>query len=76
MWNGTSQVGKELELLREVDIVGLTSKHSLGSGRQLLKRGWTLSCSGITKGETHWAGVGRLTSPLAEYLSVKVFTGE
>ncbi|KAI3376235.1 hypothetical protein L3Q82_016743, partial [Scortum barcoo] len=44
--NVTSLGGKEPELVREVEryrleIVGLTSTHSLGSGTQLLERGWT-----------------------------------
>ncbi|TWW69735.1 hypothetical protein D4764_18G0005410 [Takifugu flavidus] len=42
-WNVTSLVGKEPELVREVekfrlDIVGLTSTHSKGSGTSLLER--------------------------------------
>ncbi|XP_078129435.1 FERM domain-containing protein 6 isoform X2 [Sander vitreus] len=45
-WNVTSLWGKEPELVREVeryrlDLVGLTSTHSLGSGTILLDRGWT-----------------------------------
>ncbi|KAI3366343.1 hypothetical protein L3Q82_000505 [Scortum barcoo] len=55
-WNVTSLGGKEPELVWEVEmyrleIVGLTSTHSLGSGTQLLERGWTLhllwSCPGL-----------------------------
>ncbi|TWW80198.1 hypothetical protein D4764_01G0000130 [Takifugu flavidus] len=51
-WNVTSLVGKEPELVREVekfrlDIVGLTSTHSKGSGTSLLERGWTLYHSGV-----------------------------
>ncbi|KAK3537553.1 hypothetical protein QTP70_013786 [Hemibagrus guttatus] len=51
-WNVTSLVGKEPELVREVEryrleIVGLASTHSLGSGTQLLERGWTLFFSGV-----------------------------
>ncbi|KAI3353176.1 hypothetical protein L3Q82_019728, partial [Scortum barcoo] len=49
--------GKEPELkcgrLREryrLEIVGLTSTHSLGSGTQLLERGWTLHYSGVAQG--------------------------
>ena len=46
-WNVTSLRGKEPELMREVeryqlDLVGLTSTHSLSSGAVLLNRGWTL----------------------------------
>ncbi len=52
MWNVTSLVGKEPELVREVEryqleIVGITSTHSLGSGTTLLERGWTLYFSGV-----------------------------
>ena len=44
MWNVTSLAGKELELVCEMkqyqlDIVGLTSIHSVGSGTKLLERG-------------------------------------
>ncbi|KAK7881169.1 hypothetical protein WMY93_029578 [Mugilogobius chulae] len=51
-WNVTSLAGKEPELVREVerfrlDIVGLTSTHSLGSGTITLERGWTLHFSGV-----------------------------
>lgn len=47
-WYVPSLLEKEAELVREVDkcqldIVGLTSRHSLGSGTSLLERGWTLS---------------------------------
>ena len=49
-WNVTSFGGEKPELVREVEryqleIVGLTSMHSLGSGTKLLKRGWTLPSS-------------------------------
>uniref|UniRef100_A0AAV2J4J5 Endonuclease/exonuclease/phosphatase domain-containing protein n=1 Tax=Knipowitschia caucasica TaxID=637954 RepID=A0AAV2J4J5_KNICA len=51
-WNVTSLGGKEPELVGEVEryrleIVGLISTHSLGSGTQLLERGWTLHFSGV-----------------------------
>ncbi|KAI3355454.1 hypothetical protein L3Q82_018290 [Scortum barcoo] len=65
-WNVTSLLGgKEPELVREVEryrleIVGLTSTHSLGSGTQLLERGWTLHYSGVAQGERRRAGVGLL----------------
>ncbi|KAK3524817.1 hypothetical protein QTP86_007595 [Hemibagrus guttatus] len=60
--------GKEPELVREVEqyrleIVGLASTHSLGSGTQLLERGWTLFFSGVSHGERRWAGVGLLIAP-------------
>ncbi len=46
-WNVTSLVGKELELVEEVeryrlDIVRLTWTHSIGSRTKVLERGWTL----------------------------------
>ncbi|KAK3540202.1 hypothetical protein QTP70_028393 [Hemibagrus guttatus] len=64
-WNVTSLGGKEPELVREVEryrleIVGLASTHSLGSGTQLLERGWTLFFSGVPHGEKYRAGVGLL----------------
>ncbi|KAK3569254.1 hypothetical protein QTP86_026594, partial [Hemibagrus guttatus] len=67
-WNVTSLGGKEPELVREVEryrleIVGLASTHSLGSGTQLLERGWTLFFSGVPHGERRWAGVGLLIAP-------------
>ncbi|KAK3561454.1 hypothetical protein QTP86_002818 [Hemibagrus guttatus] len=73
-WNVTSLGGKEPELVREVEryqleIVGLASTHSLGSGTQLLERGWTLFFSGVPHGERHRAGVGLL---IASQLSRQV----
>ena len=67
-WNVTSLGGNESELVREVeryrlDIVGLASTHSLGSGTQLLERGWTLHFSGVARGERRRAGVGVLIAP-------------
>uniref|UniRef100_A0A8C6M725 Endonuclease/exonuclease/phosphatase domain-containing protein n=1 Tax=Nothobranchius furzeri TaxID=105023 RepID=A0A8C6M725_NOTFU len=67
-WNVTSLVGKEQELVAEVkwyqlDIVGLTSTHSIGSGTQVLERGWTLSFSGVAPAERRRAGVGFLLAP-------------
>ncbi|KAI3371860.1 hypothetical protein L3Q82_006739 [Scortum barcoo] len=69
-WNVTWHLGggKEPELVREVEryrleIVGLTSTHSLGSGTQLLERGWTLHYSGVAQGERRRAGVGLLIAP-------------
>ena len=65
MWNVTSLVGKEPELVREVekfqlDIVGLTSTHSKGSGTSLLERGWTVFHSGVATGKRRQAGVAIL----------------
>ncbi|KAI3357327.1 hypothetical protein L3Q82_015776 [Scortum barcoo] len=37
--------------------------HSLGSGTQLLERGWTLHYSGVAQGERRRAGVGLLIAP-------------
>ena len=48
---------REVERYR-LDIVGLTSTHNLGSGTQLLERGWTLHFSGVARGERRRAGVG------------------
>ena len=67
-WNVTSLVGKEPELVREVekfrlDIVGLTSTHSKGSGTSLLERGWTLFHSGVATGERRRAGMAILIAP-------------
>ncbi|KAK3537306.1 hypothetical protein QTP70_007175 [Hemibagrus guttatus] len=60
--------GKEPELVGEIEryrleIVGLASLHSLGSGTQLLERGWTLFFSGVPHGERRRAGVGLLIAP-------------
>ncbi len=60
--------GKEPELVREVEryrleIVGLTSTHSLGSGAQLLEKGGTLFYSGVAHGERRRAGVGLFIAP-------------
>ncbi|XP_070411077.1 craniofacial development protein 2-like [Nothobranchius furzeri] len=67
-WNVTSLAGKEQELVAEVeryrlDIVGLTSTHSIGSGTQVLERCWTLSFAGVVPGERQGAGVGFLLAP-------------
>ncbi|TWW80180.1 hypothetical protein D4764_10G0012100 [Takifugu flavidus] len=67
-WNVTSLVGKEPELVREVekfrlDIVGLTSTRSKGSGTSLLERGWTLYHSGVADGERRQGGVAILVAP-------------
>ena len=67
-WNVTSLVGKEPELVREVekfrlDIVGLTSTHSKGSGTSPLERGWSLFHSGVAAGVRRRAGVAFLVAP-------------
>lgn len=46
-WYVTSLVGKEQELVQEVEqyqlnVVGLNSTHSASSGTKLLESGWTL----------------------------------
>ena len=46
-----------------LDIVGLTSTHSKGSGTSLLERGWTLFHSGVATGERRRAGVAILIAP-------------
>ena len=61
-------MGKEPELVREaeryrLEIVGLTSTHSSGSGTSLLERGWTLFYAGVVPGERRRAGVGLLIAP-------------
>ncbi|TWW69273.1 hypothetical protein D4764_18G0000790 [Takifugu flavidus] len=68
IWNVTSLVGKELELVGEVeryrlDMVGFTSTHSVGSGTQVLEGGWTLFYAGVAQGERRRAGVGFLLAP-------------
>ncbi|KAK3560282.1 hypothetical protein QTP86_004212 [Hemibagrus guttatus] len=60
--------GKESVLVREVEwyrleIVGLASMQSLGSGTQLLERGWTLFYSGVPHGERLRAGVSLIIAP-------------
>ena len=67
-WNVTSLGGKEPELAWEVErywleIVRLTSTHSLGSGTKRLERDWTLFHSGVACGERRRAGVGLLIAP-------------
>ncbi|KAI3375230.1 hypothetical protein L3Q82_021733, partial [Scortum barcoo] len=73
-WNVTSLGGKEPELVREVEryrleIVGLTSTHSLGSGTQLLERGWTLHYSGVAQGERRsWCGLACIAPQLSRHV--------
>ncbi|KAI3377613.1 hypothetical protein L3Q82_008772 [Scortum barcoo] len=63
-WGGRSLSLKVREVERyRLEIVGLTSTHSLGSGTQLLERGWTLHYSGVAQGERRRAGVGLLIAP-------------
>lgn len=55
----------EPELVREVErswlvTVGLTSRHSMGSGTHLLERDWTLHNSGVAQRERRWDCVGLL----------------
>ena len=56
---------REVERFR-LDIVGLTSTHSVGSGTSPLERGWTLFFSGVAGGERRRAGVAVLVSPRLE----------
>jgi len=46
----------------QLDIVGLTFTHIVGSGTKLLEKGWTLSYSGVAHSERRQAGVGILTN--------------
>ncbi|KAK3561419.1 hypothetical protein QTP86_002547 [Hemibagrus guttatus] len=67
-WMMSGVGGPYPELVREVEryrleIVGLASTHSLGSGTQLLERSWTLFYSGVPHGERRRAGVGLLIAP-------------
>ena len=81
-WNVTSQEGKEPELVCEVEkyglnIVRLTSTHSMGSGINLRERGWTLFDSGVAQGEKRQARVGLLIAPwLGWSLYVGVLPGK
>ncbi|KAI3364815.1 hypothetical protein L3Q82_000925 [Scortum barcoo] len=73
-WGGRSLSScGEVERYR-LEIVGLTSTHSLGSGTQLLERGWTLHYSGVAQGERRRAGVGLLIAPQLSYCHVLEFT--
>lgn len=53
---------REAERYR-LDIVGLTSTHSVGSGTQVLERGWTLFYAGVAPGKRQRAGVGIVLAP-------------
>lgn len=77
-WNVTSLWGKEPELVREMeryqlDLVGLTSTHSLCSGTALLDRGWTLFFYGVGQGVRRQACVGILIS---EHRYIGVYSSE
>lgn len=76
-WNIISLAGKEPELVCEaelykLDIFGLASTHSLGSGTHLMERRWTISYSEVSHGKRHWAGKGIPTSLKATRLIVLV----
>lgn len=45
-----------------LDIVGLTLPQGMGSGTNLVDRGWIFFSSGVAAGEWHWAGVGLLVA--------------
>ena len=49
--------------ITDIDLVGLTSTYSRGSGTLLLDRSWSLFFSGVAQGVRCRAGVGILTSP-------------
>ncbi|KAI3370554.1 hypothetical protein L3Q82_025315, partial [Scortum barcoo] len=59
-----------------LEIVGLTSTHSLGSGTQLLERGWTLHYSGVAQGERRKSWCGLAYSSPAQLPRVGVHPGE
>ncbi|TWW77409.1 hypothetical protein D4764_12G0007990 [Takifugu flavidus] len=68
MTRSCSDNGKELELVGEVeryrlDMVNLTSTHSVGSGTQVLEGDWTLFYAGVAQGEKRRARVGFLLAP-------------
>jgi len=62
--------------LYQLEIVGLTSTHSTGSGNKLLGKSWTLSFSGVAQGGRCRAGVGILTSPRLSAAVLGVFPAE
>ena len=67
-WNVTSLMGKELELVQEVeryqlDIVGVTSMHIWGSGTSFFERGWAFFYAGVVPHESRRAGVSLLIAP-------------
>ncbi|KAK5858519.1 hypothetical protein PBY51_002652 [Eleginops maclovinus] len=77
-WNVTSLGGKEPELVREVeryqlDLVGLTSTHSVGSGTLLLDKGWTLFFSGVAQSCEAPSGCGDTHKPPVECRFVGVY---
>ena len=59
----------------QLDIVGLSSTHSVDSGTKLLERDWTLSYSGVAHREVS-GGCGDTHKPLTEHLRVGVLPGE
>ncbi|KAK3534104.1 hypothetical protein QTP86_002215 [Hemibagrus guttatus] len=75
------ETDKEPELVREVEryrleIVGLASMHSLGSGTQLLERGWTLFYSGVPHAIRSCgckvSGAGRGGNPRTQWWTLEV----
>ena len=79
--NVTSLSGGEPELVQEVEwywlqIVGLTSTHSLGSGTQLLERCWTVFHSGAARVKRQQAGVGLFTAPQLSHHVLEFSPGE
>lgn len=46
-----------------LEIAGVTSMHSMGSGIQLLESSWTLGYSGVAQGERQQIGLGLLIAP-------------
>lgn len=67
-WNVTILGRTELELVQEVEryqveIVGLTFTHIMGSGAEPLQGDWTIHYSGVAQGEWQQAGVDLFVAP-------------
>lgn len=60
MNNGHNAVGGAVGVPQWLEIVELTSTHSLGSGTELFERCWTLFYSGSAHSDRQQAGVGLL----------------
>lgn len=63
---------KEPELVQDVEnyqleIVRVTSRHSMGYRIQLLERGWSLHYSGVAQEQWQWAGVSLGIAPQLSY---------
>lgn len=74
-WSVNSLTRKEPDLVRDIhyyrlDMVGLTSTHSVSTGTKPLDRGRTLFFSGTAQGVRHQSGVGILTVAECRYVGV------